>query len=156
MKAKQKTALFGAMSLVVLFFIFGNSLRSRAESSTQSLGWVALLRPYLDPAGRLSEDMFHSLVRKMAHFAEFFALGVSIGGFSINLGRLRERLYVALPLLLVLAAAVCDEWIQTFTGRAGMVSDIVLDSCGGLTGLMLVAILTRLLQEIAAKRERRK
>ena len=87
----------------------------------------------------LNPDSFHNIVRKLAHFVEFAALGVSFGGYTWNLGMVRGRKYWALPAWLTLVVAVCDEFIQGFTNRGSMVSDVVLDYSGALFGLLMVA-----------------
>lgn len=140
MKRRTWVAVFALLTVGVLWFIFSHSMQSRAVSSQQSGGWLELLKPILDPKNKFSEDFIHKIVRKMAHFAEFGALGICVGGFTINLGWLQERKYITLPMLITLCAAVCDEWIQHFTGRASLVTDVVLDYSGALTGLLFSTI----------------
>jgi VanZ family protein len=88
---------------------------------------------------RTDMDVLHTVVRKIAHFVEFAALGVCVGGYALNRGYLHERIYLAMPLRLTLMVAVCDEFIQKFSGRASMVADVVLDYAGAILGLLLVA-----------------
>ena len=145
MKYKRLAILFGVLTLLMIAFIWGNSVQSRDQSSGQSLSLLGWLKPLLDPQGRVDEEIFHVLIRKAAHFAEFGALGLYVGGFTVNLGRLKGRRYVALPLLLTLWVAVMDEFIQLFSNRGSQVSDVMLDYAGALAGLLAVALLCRLL-----------
>ena len=137
MTRKHRLMIFTILSLLILSFIFGNSLQSREESSAQSRGIMDLLRPLLDPFGRLTEDELHHFVRKLAHFTEFAALGFCLGGAALNtLWTGKKRIY--LPMLLSAMAAVTDETIQAFTGRACMARDMLLDTCGAVFGIGIV------------------
>ena len=84
----------------------------------------------------------------MAHFAEFGGLGLFVGGFAVNLSRIKGQRFISLPLLIVLSVAVTDEFIQLFSGRAAMVQDVVLDFAGGITGLCFAALCWLLLKRL--------
>ena len=137
MTRKYRLLLCLILSLLVLSFIFGNSLQSRDESSAKSSGIAAFLRPLLDPFGRMPEDAFHHFVRKLAHFTEFAALGICLAGVAFNtLWTGKKR--ILLPILWSAMAAVTDETIQAFTGRACMAKDMLLDTCGAVCGILFV------------------
>ena len=54
--------------------------------------------------------------------------------------RTHGQYHIALCLFLLLAVAVIDEYIQSFTGRISSVKDILIDFGGGVTGLGLVSL----------------
>ena len=141
-KARQRQILiFAVLSVLVIGFIFKNSLPSIEQSRAQSGVLVELLRRILDPFGKWPEAEFHTFVRKMAHLAEFGLLGFCLGGLTDGLKRNFWRsVYLFFALFCVLAVAVSDEFIQSFTGRGSMVSDVVLDFTGGLLGLFGMCI----------------
>ena len=153
MKRQHWLIIFGILTVLVMSFIFTQSMLSREESSMKSAVWLALLKPILDPKNQFSEIFIHNLVRKMAHFAEFGALGVCTGGFTTNLGRLHGTRYISLPMLITLATAVCDEFIQYFFDRGSMVTDVVLDYSGALTGLLAVAVFVWLQTKLTSKKK---
>ena len=134
-RAQRKAIVYGVLSLAVIGFIFTQSLLSKESSGSLSASVVAFLHPLLDPNGWIDVDTFHFLVRKAAHFTEFAVLGLCLGGFAGNLGVIRFRRYIALPMLIALGVAVADEFLQYFTGRGSMVTDVVLDYAGAMTGL---------------------
>lgn len=137
--------IFLVLTVFVTLFIFSQSLMSRAASSGESaqvMGKVQRLLLWLN--WNVDSYKLHVFVRKAAHFVEFSALGICAGGYAVNLGRINGRKYIAMPAWLTLMIAVCDEFIQVFSGRAGMVEDVVLDYCGALFGLMIVALYVRL------------
>lgn len=139
-KTKRAAALYGIASLLVLAVIYSQSLFTREASGNLSGFVVRVLKPLLDPNNSIDQEVFHHFIRKSAHFIEFSALGLCLGGFSVHLGILRNRRYIALPMLLGLGAAVSDEYLQYFTGRGSMVTDVVLDYCGAMTGLLLARL----------------
>ena len=138
MKLKHWLWIFAALSLLCVAYIWGNSLKSIPESAAQSTQVAEAVRPVLDPQEKLPQDVFHNLVRKLAHLVEFFVLGVFVCGFTINLGVMLEKRLVSLPMLIVLLVAVGDEFIQHFIERGSLVTDVVLDFAGALAGLLLV------------------
>ena len=151
MKLKHWLWIFAALSLLCVAYIWGNSLKSIPESAAQSTLVAEMIRPVLDPQEKLTPDVFHNLVRKLAHLVEFFVLGVFVCGFTINLGVALEKMLVSLPMLIVLIVAVGDEFIQYFTERGSQVTDVVLDFSGALAGLLFAAILYRIIVKIKTK-----
>ena len=147
MKAKRWTWVFGILTGLMIAFIWCHSLMSREASSGESLSILALLTPLLNALGIEDAESVHGVLRKLAHFAEFGALGLFVGGFAVNLGRIKGQRFISLPLLIVLSVAVMDEFIQLFSGRAAMVQDVVLDFAGSVTGLCFVALCCLLLKK---------
>lgn len=125
---------------------------TREQSSDESLSLLALLTPVLDGLGFDDTEAAHIFLRKAAHFGEFCILGLPVYGFAVNLGILRNQRLISLPLLVVLSVAVTDEFIQLFSGRAGMVSDVVLDFAGGVTGLGFAELCCQLFKKRRCKK----
>ncbi len=128
-----------ALALVILaniIFIWWNSLQSRTESQTLSLGVLQVLRPLLEtvlPPERVTDH----LIRKLAHFTEFGTLGAGLALLAVLLRR--ETLRAAIDCLLAgLAVALIDETIQIFTQRGSQVSDVLIDFAGAATGIAAV------------------
>ncbi|MBR6772787.1 MAG: VanZ family protein [Clostridia bacterium] len=139
MKKYLPVIFFAVLTVLILSFIFGMSLQSREESGNASSGIVAFLKPIFDPNNRIPQDKFHHAVRKLAHFTEFCALGICVLGLTRSVGKLKGERYFVLPVFCVLLSAVADEFIQYFSGRGSMVTDVVLDFCGGLSGIAIAA-----------------
>ena len=151
MKVKHWLWIFVALSLLTVAFIWGNSLKSIHESAAQSSQVAESVRPVLDPQEKMEKMAFHDLVRKFAHVVEFLALGLFVGGFAICLGLELKKRFVSLPMLIALLVAVGDEFIQHFTKRGSLVTDVALDFAGALAGLLLAAILYKIIQKIKKK-----
>lgn len=136
--------LFLALIVLQTVFIFANSFASVEESVSVSGGVTAFLKNILDPSGRIDDEVFHHLVRKTAHFTEFFLLSALYTLFRA--GSTHKRELTLLAPLGGLATAVTDEFIQSFTGRGSSVRDVVLDFAGVLTAYALVSLVLYLFQ----------
>jgi VanZ family protein len=77
-------------------------------------------------------ERMHFLIRKSAHFTEYFTLSLLILR-GIRAGRREVRLaWMAIAVLAVASYASLDEFHQRFVpGRTAAVSDVVLDTIGG-------------------------
>ena len=119
------------MAAATLCFIFSQSMRSIPDSREQSSRVMALLRPFLEFfVGEGNVTLY--LVRKLAHFVEFFALGAELAALCL----LWER-PVLWALFAGLLAAMTDETIQIFYDRGSQVQDVWLDFSAVLTAGVL-------------------
>ena len=124
--------LCAALLVCILAFIWGNSLLPAEVSQTFS-DWVkAVLLGTTTEAVQASGGS--GLLRKIAHFTEFAALGMCLAWLF---GMLRKNRY--LPFALGAAAACLDETIQMFVPERGPgIGDVLLDSCGVAAGIALL------------------
>lgn len=138
--------IFAVLAALITAFIFSNSLQPPDESNSRSMALAKWI--YGLPLFRnwMAEDAFHRFIRKLAHFTEFGALGICLGGFAYNLGKIKNKKYISLPMLIALGTAVCDEFIQRFTGRTSSVKDVLIDFSGALCGLLITWIISSVLQ----------
>ena len=133
--------IFAIAAVLITGFIFGNSMQS-GEESTERSGQISeqiyeIVEP--DSTEGYSEKL-NSFVRKSAHVVEFAALGICVAGIVLTLFQKRRRLHIGAALFCVLAVAVLDEFIQSFTGRTSSVRDVLLDFAGGCGGMALMAL----------------
>ena len=77
MKKITKIAIVIAV-VIILAFIFGNSILTKRQSNGLSKGIYDTLSPYLSKVfpSIITSENGHLIVRKAAHFLEFFALGI--------------------------------------------------------------------------------
>lgn len=129
-KANWKFWILLALALAWTGFIFARSLRTAEESSQESAGILARLIALLP-------WLTDHIVRKAAHFTEFFLLG-GLTAFTC-LAAKTPRLWIV-PLWGA-AAAVTDEFIQRFVpGRSCELRDMLLDLSGVLIALGLILL----------------
>ena len=118
--------------LMNLCFIWGNSLLP-AEISQAFSDWVRTMLGAIAPVDG-ENPIDGGVLRKMAHFTEFAALGFLLKGMAVLI---RKKYPVSLPL--GMAAACVDEMIQNVVpGRSPGILDVLIDSCGVLTGILLL------------------
>lgn len=123
---------------LLLFFIFGNSFASKEESAATSSVITEIINSIL---GKLNLQGFRDgIIRKVAHFVEFFVLGS-----SVSLGRLLymkfSKANTVYCIFFCVLTAMTDETIQFFTDRGSMLTDVWLDSFASFIGVMLFSLL---------------
>ena len=131
-RTDKRLRLCIALLICNLIFIWGNSLLP-GEISGAFSDWVkSILMRLFD--GGIQASSGRGLLRKVAHFTEFAALGMLLAWLHgmLQKGKLRSFLWG------VLAASV-DETIQRFVpDRGPAVKDVCIDSAGVLTGIILL------------------
>lgn len=131
-RSKRRLALCIGLTGTILLFIWGNSLLP-AEISQAFSDWAKSLLTG-GAAGEASGGS--GLLRKIAHFTEFAALGMSLGWLFGMLGKGKH-----FPILLGFGAACVDETIQLFVpGRGPGIFDVALDTAGVAAGVLVLYI----------------
>ena len=129
-----KLRLCRVLLILNLCFIWGNSLLPAQASQALSDGVHDFLSSFRTIAAAPLDGS--ALVRKLAHFMEFTALGLLLSWQSALTEK--NRRYV---LHWGVAAACVDEIIQFFVpGRAPGLLDVVIDTCGVAAGMILLRI----------------
>ena len=64
-----------AAAVLLLCFIYGNSLQNGEESRQSSDAVVEVVKPIVDPRDEIEDETFSTIIRKLAHFTEFFLAG---------------------------------------------------------------------------------
>lgn len=83
--------------------------------------------------------MTNHIIRKTAHFAEFFLLGIITSAFRVFTKTPYKNIFTIL--FMGLATAVSDETVQIFVdGRGSQVSDVLLDFSGVLAGTLIALL----------------
>ena len=133
-RTEKRLRINTALLILLLTFIWGNSMLP-GEISGAISDWVKDLIAMLFPGdGPVTSG--GGLLRKIAHFTEFAALGMCL---AWRFGMLQRANYW--PVLCGVAAACVDETIQRFVpDRGPSLFDVGIDSCGVLTGIILLWI----------------
>lgn len=144
-RTKSRVCWAVGLTVCLLAFIWGNSAMP-GETSGQLSGWVGQLVQKLFPFLHLDTPEGKHLVRKLAHFSEFAALGCCLGWL---LGMLEKRLWGLAAFGCGVAAACVDEVIQIFSpGRYCSIVDVGIDSGGVLTGIGVLWVLCLILKKL--------
>ena len=140
-KTNGRLTVCCAMLGLLLAFIWGNSLLPGHISGAFS-DWVRKILRQLLPFlfKNASDSAGGGLLRKIAHFSEFAALGACFCWLYAMLmtKQCRPILYAAASGVL---AACVDETIQRFVPqRHGCLTDVGIDTAGVITGIVLFMI----------------
>lgn len=129
--------LWAAAAILVVLFIWSNSLRNADRSTVQSDTVLTTLAPFLKDVPKDTIRLPRTLIRKAAHITEFAALGLTLcAALSAPARRYRRAAVMALTLSSLIASS--DELIQRFVpGRSGQLSDVCLDMLGAALGILL-------------------
>ena len=125
---KRKTALLWAATILYTLLIFSFSLMKGSSSDSLSQGGTFFLMPFLRMFGLSFEDS-HVLMRKLAHFGEYYILLFFVRAASEN--TFPKKGAMLCIILYGILAPVLDETIQLFVpGRAGALMDVMIDMSG--------------------------
>lgn len=128
---KNRRRILWMLLCLILAFIWGNSLMPPAISQGFSQWARAVLNSLIGATGGGTQIAGDGILRKIAHAAEFAALGAVLAGL---MNPVKRDKFPAM-LLCGTGTALVDETIQLFVaGRAGMVRDIWIDLGGFIVG----------------------
>ena len=126
----------------LLCFIWGNSLLPGEISGAVS-DWVKNILTMLLPGEVPGVTTGGGLLRKIAHFTEFAALGA---GLVWRLGMLEKRKIMAL--VVGFGTACVDETIQMFVpDRGPSFQDVAIDTCGVAVGVGLLLLICTIVRK---------
>ena len=136
-----------ALVVLVILFIWDNSLQSDISSDGLSLTITQWLSPILYKLG-ITGDMWslNRIVRKLAHVFEFAVLG---GCLYVALHQF-NREYAGLKVIAIgLVIAILDECLQlTSIGRHASIRDVAIDTAGVIIGVAVVQVILSIYRRI--------
>lgn len=135
-------AIIYILIILNIAFIWSMSMYSKAESSGQSSSVIEILRDILPILHKVNDEVLTVIVRKLAHFSEFAALGGLVASALWEYTDRKKLSYSSLAfvtLLMCFSVASTDETIQLFTNRGCQVKDILLDFSGALFGFLIIS-----------------
>ncbi len=118
-------------AFLICSFIFSQS----SMTGTESTGLSFAITEWLVPVFSFIEtETLHFLVRKAAHFSEYFALGCAV------LYGMNHNNHPVVFFLLAALIPLCDEAIQFFTaGRSAQLQDCLIDAAGMSSAWILIS-----------------
>lgn len=142
-KNKMFTVVLTIITIAYIFFIWVHSSMSAEASTEESTSVLSFIDTIFKWLG-LSFELTDHIIRKTAHFCEFALLGALVlwNGYLFNHKVIKNLLSCG---FICLATATIDEAIQLSSpGRAGMVTDILLDFSGVIAGFLFFIIVYNL------------
>jgi VanZ family protein len=160
-KNRAARIILAVLTVAMLVLIWVMSDQPADRSGDMSLGVGRYIgRVFVSGFDKLDEaeqtgyaQKIDPTVRKTAHFAEYFLLGLLLCGDAYA-WRLEGAAGVVLPVASGVLCAAIDELHQLFVpGRAGMWQDVLLDSAGVAAGCAFMLFVVFLLRKHKKKKK---
>lgn len=132
------------------FFITSLSAVPAVESAADSRAVVEMLDSVSQkffhtndvPKDRVTASLYHTIVRKLAHIANYYIFAFLNSMLWFTLSRKNMCCTIALALFLGLCGAAMDEVLQLFfAGRSAEVLDVLIDFDGTCLGAVFFLLL---------------
>lgn len=150
-KPKRAILLLIGLIIVVLSFSFIYKMSSQDgyRSNAVSKRVVHFFRDNVDILNAINQNPyinsinFNIIVRKIAHFTEYFFLFLIVH-IVLSFTKLNDKRKKFISLFACVLFAVTDEFHQLFvSGRTPLITDIIIDSLGALTAMQLISVLKK-------------
>lgn len=151
MRLNKKKAFNLVLMIGFMLFIFYMSGKTADDSTKQSDFVINLLNSLgIDLSGNFGE--FASvIVRKGAHLTEYMILSFLIYNVVSDYVKVSKKLIVY-TVMAVCFYAITDEIHQIFVpGRAGRITDVMIDTTGGCIGILVIKAKNMILNKKALK-----
>jgi VanZ family protein len=127
-----------ALAWAALISIFSTGIFTAANTAQVILPFLHWLLPHSSPE---TVAFIHHMIRKSGHFTEYFIFSLLVLR-GIRAGKREAHLGWAVAAVAIVAAyAALDEFHQSFVpGRTAAVSDVLLDTAGGVAAQLIAAL----------------
>lgn len=153
---KLEKWFWGGVVLIELVLFYSSSMTYKQQTSVPFLEKYVHGKPFRNGLSKIrfnyggkeqsiaNDGYYHFVeffIRKGAHFGTYLILGVFLCLALYTYFKRNHFLQIFVPWMMTTGLAAFDEFHQGLTGgRTPSVTDVILDSAGGLTGAVIVAI----------------
>ena len=139
----MKQYIFGFITIIWISVIFSFSFQGADKSATVSDSVGDLLLEHgssetlkeSESWSQEERDFYYKVVRKLGHFSEFFVLGALM---LLTMNEIKFHRKSVIAFFACVVVAIIDETIQLFVpGRAGLMTDVLIDSFGSMMGVFV-------------------
>ena len=162
MKTNIKRAIFLILIIIncTLIFYFSNQVADNSsKQSSRVVEFVSNVIPIIknmkEPdKGLLKSNVLIPIVRKMAHFSIYTTLGIWSINFINTFKKLSTSKKILIAIIFCMLYAISDEIHQTYiVGRSGEIRDVLIDTLGSITGILLTKIQFKNINKIGKETE---
>lgn len=138
---KKKIIIKAIILIIWMIIIYLLSNQKGSDSSNLSNGLLYSIFKIFSLPDSLINDCLLFFIRKLAHFTEYFILGILV---ITLLKEFKIQHIFIVSALICLLYALTDEIHQLFIdNRAGSIIDVIIDFSGATVGLLGYYILTK-------------
>lgn len=125
--------------VIMAFISWMSSGTFSADNTSRFI--VPILRFFFPDITPVRINLIHVLIRKSAHFSEYFILSVLLfRAFRGNLSRRWSLRWTILALIISALFAMLDEFHQSFIAyRTSSLFDVIIDILGSFTAQLMIA-----------------
>ena len=144
----KRKIVFWILTLICMIVIFCFSSKNADDSTKEShkvgktIGYIVEydFQDWTEDAQERYAAKIDHPVRKTAHFLEYMLLG-SLATYAWFDAKYKKWVRLLVPFLVGALYSMTDELHQMLvSGRAGMITDVLLDSSGVITGVLLASL----------------
>lgn len=142
MKNSKLVSIILVVVWTIVIFLFSNT--NSIKSNFQSKGSIQKVINVVEKVDKVKMDntkketlitLLNKPLRKVAHFSIYLILSLLMINF-LSINKVRDK-YKKAQIFCTLYA-ITDEFHQLFiSGRSGQISDVIIDSCGALVGIIV-------------------
>lgn len=135
-----KKIILWTIVIAYTLWIFHNSAQTGKVSANLSQTLSYRIYDSLQCLHFMPFKLFHTLIRKFAHFSEYALLGILVSTVSSH--TIEERQQKLVIILWMILVPILDEGIQYFTpGRSAELRDCLIDMCGYSFGFLIAYLI---------------
>lgn len=161
MKLKYLSWIPAVIIMGIIFYFSSRQVDTSNESSITIANSILSVYENITNSG-YQEDVrtdilgiINHVVRKGAHFCEYALLACSIA-FHLLVWKRKRKWTFILPVILSAIYASTDEFHQTLVqGRGGRLADVLLDTAGAATGMLLLSLVLTISARRIMKRKKK-
>ena len=137
-----KKIILWTIVITYTLWIFHNSAQTGKVSANLSQTLSYRIYDSLQFLHFIPFQLFHTLIRKFAHFSEYALLGILVSTVSSH--TIQERKQKMIIILWMVLTPIIDEGIQYFTpGRSAELRDCFIDMCGYSFGFLITYLIKK-------------
>ena len=163
MKNKYITSIIAGILLIIMYiviFSFSNQDGEKSGSlsfyiSEKCVSFFNSLsnRNWTETMMQGMAEYFENPIRKLAHFGEYTCMGILIFNVVSPWIKQGKTLYIIITIWVFLSASA-DEIHQLYVpGRYGNFWDVLLDTCGGIFGIVVCVIISNMKKNVIFKKK---
>lgn len=142
--------LYGTAALIIMLAVFMFSAQSGDSSGEASMTITENVSQhfFVGDINRSTLEFLEQIIRKLAHFIEFAALGFFVFAFTDTF-TIKRKKAIVISLAFSALYALSDEIHQYFVPeRACRLTDVLLDSFGALFGILMFIAVSGLIKKL--------
>lgn len=159
---KQIIYVLIVVYILITIFCFSNEVADKSSSTSAKVieGTIRLVEPKITQEKLILKiSILQPIFRKCAHFMLYASLGFFTYNFvrtiKKNIVKNKENtisVYIILSQIFCTTYAITDEIHQMFIpGRSGEIRDVLIDSIGALTGILICIFVLKVVNAILLK-----